>query len=78
MFKCPGAQNFKQPKPENIKCPFCSYDTEIWSDETKTTCPKCKKKFTRKSEQSCLDWCKYAKDCLGDPLYDKYIRNKAE
>jgi len=77
MFKCPGAQNFRQPKPENIKCPFCSCDVEIWSDEVKATCPKCKKEFMREGEQSCLDWCKFAKDCLGDPLYDNYIRNKA-
>ena len=29
MFKCPGAQDFRQLKPEDIKCPFCSYDVEI-------------------------------------------------
>ena len=77
MFKCPGSQNFKQPKPDDIKCPFCSYDIEIWSDEVKATCPKCKREFMRESEESCLDWCKFAKDCIGDQLYAKYINNKA-
>lgn len=77
-IKCPGSQLFRQPKPENIPCPFCSADVEIWSDEVKATCPKCKKEFMRAAEQSCLDWCKFARECLGDPLYDKYVHNKTE
>ncbi|MCM8796215.1 MAG: HD domain-containing protein, partial [Candidatus Omnitrophica bacterium] len=23
-----------------------------------------------------MDWCKYAKDCVGDKVYNKYMRNK--
>ncbi|MFH1868963.1 MAG: phosphohydrolase [Candidatus Omnitrophota bacterium] len=68
--------SFRQPKPDNIRCPFCFFDVEIWSDEVKATCPKCKKTFMRESEQSCLDWCKFAKDCVGDSLYKKYLHNK--
>jgi len=75
-YKCPGSQNFSQPKPENIKCPSCSADVEIWTDEIKATCPKCNKDILRQAEQSCLDWCKFAKECVGDALFDKYMRNK--
>jgi predicted RNA-binding Zn-ribbon protein involved in translation (DUF1610 family) len=75
-FKCPGSQIFSQPKPENIKCPFCGEEIEIWTDEVKAKCPNCKKAVTREQGQSCLDWCKYAKECVGDELYNKYMKNK--
>jgi hypothetical protein len=77
-FKCPGSQSFSQPHPECIKCPFCRGEIEIWTDEVKTTCPKCKKEVVRGQLPSCLDWCKYAKECLGDEDYRKYLKNKKE
>ena len=77
ILKCPGAKNIKQPKPEYIKCPFCSYEVEIWSDEIIATCPKCKKTVMRNDyKQTCLDWCKYAKECVGSVQYNKYKQNK--
>ena len=30
----------------------------------------------REQGQTCLDWCKYAKECLGKELYKKYLKNK--
>jgi len=74
--KCPGSQSFSQPKPENTKCPFCGAEAEIWSDEVKTTCPKCNKTFLREGKTTCLDWCKYAKQCVGERVYKKYLGNK--
>lgn len=74
---CPGAQKFRQPQPEFIKCPSCGTEVEIWSDEVKATCPKCKKDVTRGEAQSCFDWCKYAKECAGTEVYNKYMKNKA-
>lgn len=76
IFKCPGSQSFSQPHPENMKCPFCAADIEIWSDEIKATCPNCKKVVIREEGQSCLDWCRYAKECVGDQIYDKYMQNR--
>ena len=75
-FKCPGAQQFRQPQPEIIKCPSCAEEVEIWTDEVKATCPNCKKTVMRQQEQSCLDWCRYAKECVGDRVYNKYMQNK--
>ena len=43
---CPGSKMIKAPFPENIKC-ACGREIEIWSDETETTCPHCKKKAYR-------------------------------
>ena len=76
IFNCPGSQKFKTPQPETIKCPHCREEVEIWTDEVWAICPKCKKKVTRKAEQTCLDWCKYAKVCAGEELYRKYKKGK--
>ncbi len=76
IFKCPGSQKFSQPQPEFIKCPFCKKELEIWTDEIKVKCPKCRKTVIRLAEQSCLDWCKYAKECVGEKALKKYKKNK--
>lgn len=75
-YQCPGAQGFKHPKPEFIRCSSCGEEVEIWADEVKATCPKCKKTVTRQQEQSCLDWCKYARECLGEEAFKKFMQNK--
>ena len=72
---CPGAQQFRQPHPENVVCPFCGEDVEIWSDEFSAACPQCGKTVSR-GGQSCLDWCKAARECVGDETYKKYTENK--
>lgn len=77
ISNCPGAERFKQPQPEIIKCPSCSGEVEIWTDEVQADCPKCKTKVSRQAGESCLDWCRYAKGCVGDVLYSKYIKNKS-
>lgn len=77
-FECPGSSKFKQPKPEIVKCPACGSEAEIWTDEIKTNCPNCRGAVMRQGGQSCLDWCKYAKECVGDAAYDKYVQNRAQ
>lgn len=75
-FKCPGSQVFSQPQPEEIKCPYCASEVEIWTDEVRAICSKCKKAVLREQMQSCLDWCRYAKECVGENIYNKYLKNK--
>jgi len=75
-FKCPGSQSFSQPHPEFINCTHCGKEMEVWSDEIKATCQSCKKDVLRDQEQNCLGWCKYAKECVGEKAYKKYVRNK--
>ena len=76
-FECPGSKTIRQPLPEFIKCPFCSQELEIWTDEIKAVCSKCKKTVMRDQATSCLEWCSYAKECVGDQVYDNFMKNKA-
>ena len=78
MFsECPGTKNFKRPEPDYINCPHCLEELEIWSDEFQAKCPKCKKIVIRNQEkQTCLDWCKSAKECVGEAFYHKYVEIK--
>jgi HD superfamily phosphodiesterase/predicted RNA-binding Zn-ribbon protein involved in translation (DUF1610 family) len=75
--KCPGAKRLRQPKPEIIRCPSCGEEVEIWTDEVRATCPNCKIAVVREEAPSCLDWCRYAKECVGEGTYNKYMQNKA-
>jgi hypothetical protein len=74
---CPGSKLLRQPAPELFPCPNCGTDVEIWTDEFKRVCPNCKKTVLREGGMSCLDWCKFGKDCVGDTTYESYQRNKA-
>ena len=44
---------------------------EIFSDEIKANCPKCKNLIYRGRLPSCLDWCKAARDCIGEERWIK-------
>lgn len=77
IFKCPGSTSFKQPKPEDIRCPQCGNEVEIWSDEVEIVCPQCKHAISRPQAPSCLEWCKHAKECVSPAIYERYLRNKS-
>lgn len=74
---CPGSTLLRQPAPEIFTCLSCGGEVEIWTDELKATCPSCLKPVYRDAEISCLDWCKRGKECVGDMVYDSYMKNKA-
>lgn len=68
--KCPG-QDKRNLKVECIICAACGYEVEIFSDEVKVRCPKCKKDICRQRLPSCVDWCKHAKDCIGKERWEQ-------
>ena len=74
---CPGSKLLRQPAPEIFTCLSCSGEVEIWTDELKADCPNCHRTLFRDNTMSCLDWCKYGKDCVGDDIYDRHMHNKA-
>lgn len=73
--KCPG-QDSRNVKPEIIKCSSCGYKLEIFSDEIKVKCPKCKKIVCQTRLPSCVDWCKAARECVGEERWKNYQGGK--
>lgn len=75
--ECPGSQRFKKPYPEMFKCRRCGAEVEIWSDEFSAPCHQCGITVKRADTgQCCLGWCKSAKECVGEKIYDNYLKNK--
>lgn len=72
---CPGATNIREVKPEDIDCPQCGEQVEIWSDELTARCRHCGALVSREQGPSCIDWCAFAEECIGT---DKYRRLKKE
>jgi hypothetical protein len=50
---------------------------EIWSDEIRGTCSACGKTVFREGVPSCVEWCKYGKECIGEEAFGTYQRNRA-
>ena len=68
---CPGSRGIREPVPEDISCPQCGQAVEIWTDEKKAVCPKCKTTVFRERKMSCIDWCPYARECVGPEVFDR-------
>ena len=62
---CPGAAGFKGPQKLTVKtCPDCGREIEIFTRDIQV---KCQCGFTAFNEiQSCIKWCAYVKECVGD------------
>lgn len=76
MFKegCPGSIEIRQPKPEEIRCQSCGEKIEIWSDEPEAVCKACGHLNTRPLGSSCIEWCAFAKECVGADKFEKLIK----
>ncbi|MBC7110398.1 MAG: hypothetical protein H5T46_05290 [Archaeoglobi archaeon] len=77
--KCPGSSSILRPKLELRVCPRCGNEVEIFSDEMKVECENCG--FIIYNDlQLCIQWCPYAKECIGDENYERIRRemNEAE
>lgn len=74
---CPGSKLLRQPEPEEFTCPTCGAEVEIWTDEMVGSCSSCQANVYRDSTMSCLDWCDYGKECVGEEAYDSYTTNKS-
>jgi len=72
IVKCPG-QDDRNLKAEIISCPDCGYNLEIFSDEAKIRCPGCKVFVHNKKLPSCVDWCKFHKECTAGKKLLRYL-----
>jgi hypothetical protein len=72
---CPGAANLKgTPKIKLKICPECKKEIEIFSVDTHAEC-ECGF-IAYNDSQSCIKWCAYAKECVGDEIYEKFMMKK--
>lgn len=71
---CPGAANISgTPTLEIKKCPVCGSDVELFSTDAQVNCGVCG--FTVYNNiASCIRWCTYARECVGDELYEKLMK----
>jgi len=76
MFsKCPG-QDMRGITVSLHKCPQCGETVEMFSDELKRRCPKCKTEVRKDRIPSCIEWCRFAKKCLGEERFKELMREK--
>ena len=73
LDKCPGSGDIRTPIPSYKECPQCGAEVEIWSDELKTKCTKCGTTVYKEEVPSCIEWCEYAKDCIGEEKYNRLM-----
>jgi predicted RNA-binding Zn-ribbon protein involved in translation (DUF1610 family) len=73
--KCPG-QDDRNLKAEILTCLDCGYRIEIFSDEVKVKCPQCKSLVCRDRLPSCIDWCKFARECIGEEKWKRLNGSK--
>lgn len=65
---CPGATDLRRPTIILKNCPRCGEEIELFSNDVKMNCENCG--FTVYNDtMSCVQWCEYARDCVGDDTY---------
>jgi hypothetical protein len=75
LAHCPGAANVRTPTIKLKKCPQCGAEVEVFSNEIKTACRGCG--FTVYNDiESCIQWCTYARECVGDEMYESLVKKK--
>jgi len=52
QHQCPGPYRKEAETPQEVKCPQCRADMEIWASDTRVTCPSCETVLTRDELES--------------------------
>lgn len=74
---CPGSAFVRTPTLAIKICPECGAEVEVFSNDKSVNCENCG--FTvYNDQQSCIDWCKYARECFGPEVYDRLRGDAAE
>jgi ribosomal protein S27AE len=75
-YRCPGADNIRTPSLKTKICPDCGNDIDLFSHEARGVCDKCG--FVAYNDAlSCLKWCAHARECVGDEVYERYLKDNA-
>ena len=72
LDNCPGAANIRgTPTITEKICPDCGEIIEIFSVDRQS---RCVCGFTAYNDsQSCVRWCKHARECVGDEAYERMV-----
>lgn len=75
---CPGAADISGTPTLKIKtCPQCGAEVELFSTDAQVECGGCG--FVVYNHiLSCIRWCSYARECVGDEMYEKLMSRPAE
>ena len=58
-------------------CPNCGHEIELFSIDTQMLCEHCG--FVAYNDTlSCVQWCQYAKQCVGEEMYESMMKLAAE
>ena len=69
---CPGAAHLKGTPEIIVKiCPECGRELELFSPDTHVQC-ECGF-IAYNDTQNCIRWCAYAKECVGEEVYEKFM-----
>ena len=70
---CPGAGNITGTPTLKVKtCPICGTEVQLFSTDFDLTCPNCG--FVVYNDViSCVRWCKMARECVGDEMYEQLM-----
>lgn len=62
----------RTPTLEEKICPNCGNVIELFSIDTQVACDHCG--FVAYNDTlSCVQWCEYARKCVGDEMYEKMM-----
>jgi DNA-directed RNA polymerase subunit RPC12/RpoP len=75
---CPGSARIKEPVPELFECSKCHAEVEIWSNEYSRKCPNCGNEVLKDEVPTCIEWCDFGKECVGEEVYNKYMETKGK
>jgi transposase len=71
---CPGAANISGTPTLKVKtCPECGAAVELFSTDVQLPCPGCGF-IVYNDIQSCINWCRYARECIGDEMYSLLVK----
>ena len=63
----------RTPTIEEKISPQCGHTIEIFSTDTEVACENCG--FVVYNDAlSCVQWCKYARQCVGDAMYEQMMQ----
>ena len=74
LDKCPGTSFLRTPTLKVKYCPECGNEVEVFSTDVKVKCNNCGF-VVYNNVESCIQWCRHAKDCVGEEIYEKQKRN---